>query len=295
MALTGNPAFALRNILQHVAGSGAQTVLEGWETTLHAKGATLQFAQRHGEVVGLFNRVYERLLALPPEADGRGQYMEYLPHWYQAIVFRHNWGNTGQPASNVCDAQVISQLTGLGYAFDLHSVTAPAPSNDAIARLKESLVEWEEILADAEIDQRLANELRAHVNRLKFLLDDEVLQTFGTEPVVDGGRNLLGAALPAISRVPVRIAKKMTVAMVAVAGILHGAHTALDDANALLQGAETLREHVIELTGPAGQLEQKKPPALGPGEQPQEGNAEQNTIDGEIVDDKPKPGEKPKG
>jgi hypothetical protein len=282
LALTANPAVALRNILKHVAESGSKTVLDGWEQTLHAQGGSLQFAQRHGEVVALFNRVYERLVALPPETDGRTQYMRLLPVWYQAVVFRDHWRNTGAPASSICDPQTLDQLTGLGYAFQAHSLATAAPSDDAIGRLRESLADWDEILDGEEIDDRLANELRAHVDRLKFLLDDEVLKTFGTEPVVEASKTLLGSALPAITRVPAAVAKKMAVAMVTAAALLHGANTVLDETNALLQRVETLREHVIELRDSPGELEQKKPGELGSGEHPA-GHAD-DAIDAEVVD-----------
>jgi hypothetical protein len=68
---TGNPAYALRNILQSVINTGAETVLKGWETVLLTNAGSLEFGERHGEVVGLYSRVYQRLLALPGDVDGR--------------------------------------------------------------------------------------------------------------------------------------------------------------------------------------------------------------------------------
>ncbi|MFL0274310.1 hypothetical protein [Mycobacterium sp. SMC-19] len=244
----------------------------------------MQFAQRHGEVVALFNRVYARLVALPPETDGRTQYMRLLPAWYQAIVFFDHWRSTGSPAASICDSQTLDQLTGLGYAFQAHSLAAAAPSDDAISRLRESLVVWDEILGSGEIDERLANELRAHVDRLKFLLAEDVLNTFGTEPVVEASKTLLGWALPAITRVPAQVAKKMTYAMVTAAALLHGANEVLDETNALLEKVDTLREYIVELQNPPRALEQKTPGELGRGEHPTADPMDDNTIDAEVID-----------
>jgi hypothetical protein len=265
VAPTGNPAYALRNILRAVMGSNGQTVAQGWATVLHAERGSLQFAQRHGEVVGLFNRVYELLLALPADVEGRGQYMEYLPTWYEAVVYQLEWGSINRPASGLGDTQAISQLTGLGMAFELHALATPRPSDEALARLKASLDEWDALLDELEIDERLVSELRASVNRLRFLLEDEVLLTFGTEPVVAASKDLAGSALSAFWRTTPQIAKKIAVVAGAALAILHGAHTAVDDANGFLEGVQTLSTRVIELTQPQKEVEAPKTKELPAG------------------------------
>jgi hypothetical protein len=242
--------------------SNGQTVIAGWEAVLHAKSGTLQFAQRHGEVVGLFNRVYELLLALPGDVEGRTQYMEYVPAWYAAVVYRQPWANAQNPASGLGDAQAISQLTGLGMAFELHSLSTPKPSDDALARLKASLDEWDSLLDDLSIGEKLANELRASVNRLRFLLEDEVLLTFGTEPVIDASKDLAGTAMGAFGRTKPQIAKRIAIAAGAAVAILHGAHAAVDDANGFLEGVTTLSTRVSELTQPQKQIEAPRTPEL---------------------------------
>jgi hypothetical protein len=288
VALTANPAIALRTILENVTHSGASTVLEGWEATLHTKGNTRQFAQRHGEVVALCNRVYDRLLALPPECDGRDQYMQYVPLWYQAIVFRHHWGNSGQPASSIADAQVVSQLTGLGAAFELYSMTTKAPPEEAIASLRDSLDQWDSILSDLDLSDKLANELRSHVDRLRLLLEEEIITTFGTEPVVNASRNLFGAAIDSMSRVPPKVAKRIAVGLVTVAAFLHTAHNAADDANGLLEGVVTFWSHVTELTSGPMEIGSRTTPQLGAGQTGKpDGTNDGDPIDAEIVEESP--------
>lgn len=246
-------------------GSGGQTVIAGWEAVLHAKGGTLQFAERHGEVVALFTRVYELMLSLPADVEGRTQCMECVPAWYSAVVYRQSWASTSYPASSLGDAQAISQLTALGLAFELHSLSTPRPSNDALSRLRASLDDWDSLLDDLTLNEKLANELRAGVRRLRFLLEDEVLKTFGTEPVVNASQQLAGAAVGAMGRTPPSVAKRIAVAAAASVAILHGAHGAVDDANGFLEGVTELSTRVVELWQPQKQIESPTTPALPPG------------------------------
>jgi hypothetical protein len=281
----GNPAYALRNILQAVMTSGKPTVAEGWATVLFADYRSLQFAQRHSEVVGLFNRVYERLRALPSDVEGRTQYMECVPRWYEAVVYRAGpWNNTASPASKLGDVDAIRELTGVGLAFEIHSLTTPAVSDDAITRLRESLDEWDSILDDADIDERLRNEIRASVERLRFLLDDQVLLTFGTEPVVQASKDLTGAGVAAMARSRPGVAKRIGITLGAVVAVLAGAHEAVDDVNGLLDGVIHMSTTVSELIDPTKQIEAPKPRAL-PKAAPDAGD--QDIIDAETVDEPP--------
>ncbi|MFI2842326.1 hypothetical protein [Mycolicibacterium sp. PDY-3] len=298
MTPTGNPAYALRNILQAVMGSGGQTVLAGWEAVLHAKSGTLLFAQRHSEVVALFNRVYDLMLALPADVEGRNQCMECVPAWYAAIVYRHSWANTSHPASSLGDAQAISQLTALGLAFELHSLSTPRPSDTALSRLRASLDDWDALLVDLAVNEKLANELRAGVRRLRFLLEDEVLKTFGTEPVMDASQQLAGAAVGAMGRTSPSVAKRIGVVAAATVAILHGAHGAVDDANGFLEGVEELSTRVVELWHPQQQIEGPKESevsALPPGTTTDVGIEDDDVIDVETVDEIPHAELRPRG
>ncbi len=275
---TNNPASALRNILQAVMGSNGNTVVEGWEAVLHAGRGTPQFAQLHSEVVGIYNRMYERLLALPGDTDGKGQFMEYLPAWYAAITFRHHWNNTGQPASSLADAQVVSQLTGLAYAFDLHSLTTRTPSGVAIKQLKDSVDDWRTLLDGADLDEKLRNELRAHVNRLDLLLSNNLI--LGTEPVIEASKNLFGAAITAMGRSSTAAAKRIGTVLAGVVVFLASTNGAVEDANEILEGVIKMRTQISVLMDPPPEIEPSKTPEIESGT-----DDDDNVIDVETVDD----------
>jgi hypothetical protein len=285
VASNGNPAYALRDILQAVMNSGANTVARGWASVLDANYGTEEFAQRHSEVVGLFNRVYERLRALPADVDGRAQYLACVPKWYDAVVYRAGpWNNSGNPALHLGDADAISQLTGLGAAFQIHSLTTPTVSDDAIRRLRESLDDWDSILEEANIDERLRNEIRASVERLRFLLDPQVLRRFGAEPVVQASKDLAGAGVAAMRRSKPGLATRIGVRLGVVLAVLGGAHEAVDDVNGLHDGVIEMAKTVSELIDPTKQIEPPKSHEL-PTATPDAGN--QDIIDAETVEDPP--------
>lgn len=286
MVPTGNPAYALRNVLQAVMGSGAQTVLQSWETVLQAKAGSSDFARRHSEAVGLFSRVCERLLALPPDVEGRDQYVEYIPDWYAAVVYRAQWNNTNHPPSGLGDPQTISQLTGLGAMFELHSLTISGVTDDAISRLRESLKDWDSILDDAAIDERLRNEIRASVDRLRFLLQDDVLATFGTEPVIKASRDLSGVGVSAMVRTKSSVAKRIGAAVGVILVALSQLHKAVDDVNGLFEGTIKMCEQVSELIHPTKEIEAPS----NPEELTERSTSEENQadiVDVETVDDDP--------
>lgn len=285
---TNNPASALRNILQLVMESGEPTVLAGWEYVLKASGDSLQFAQLHGEVVALYNRLYERLVALPGDLDGRTQYMQYLPAWYQAIAFRHHWSNTGQPASGIADPQVVSQLTGLASTFELHSLTTRTPSGLAIKKLKDSIAEWHQVLDDADFDEKLRNELRAHVNRLDLLLSNNLI--LGTEPVIEASKNLVGAAITAMGPSNPSLRKKIGKVLAGVVIFLAGANQAIGDVNGILEGVIDMRTEISELLDPPA-IDQHKTPELESGTS----ENDENVIDAETVEDDPPESPAPEG
>jgi hypothetical protein len=156
---------------------------------------------------------------------------------------------------------MVAALTGLADAFELHALTTPKPSDDGIERLKASLVEWRAIIDDPELDEKLANELRAHVNRIEFLLDNTL--TFGTEPVVEASKSLVGAGIKAMARLgntKKRLAGLIGAALGGVVIFLGSAHTAIDDANGIVEGMIEMRTHVSELLNPVKQIEGDKTP-----------------------------------
>ena len=258
---TNNPASALRNILTAVMDSGEQTVTKGWEFVLKAPHGSPKFAQLHSEVVGIYMRVYERLLALPGDTDGKGQFMQYLPAWYEAITYRSTWNNTQHPPSSIGDRQVISQLTGLAYAFDMHSLTTKTPSGLAIKQLKDSLGEWHSILDDAEFDEKLRNELRAHVNRLDILLSNNLI--FGTEPVIEASKNLMGAAFTAMGRSSGSFKKRVGAALLTLVAVVGGGEQVVSSVNGMLEGVIEMRSNIRELTDDSPAIEQRTTPELG--------------------------------
>jgi hypothetical protein len=285
LARVQNSATQLRNIILSLLDSGSPTLQDAWEKLLGARPGTHEFARRHAEVVALFNRVYEQLLALPDEA-ARKQYLEYVPVWYQAIVYqRAPWSN--QPSvgavqpGDIADRNIVSHLTGLAATFALETPTAPPLDGDAVERLRHSIAEWRVILEDADFDQKLATEIRADIDHIEFLLNEQ--ERFGAEPVMKAARDLVGTSLMAMGKQP-KWAKRIGTAVAGVLVVLGGAHQAVDDINGIIEGVEKMSQEISEIRGPQKQLEQKSTPELDAGSSEA---GDDNIVDAETVDPEP--------
>lgn len=226
-------------------------------------------------------------MALPADTDGKGQFMQYLPAWYEAITYRSTWNNTNHPPSSIADPQVVSQLTGLAYAFNLHSLTTRTPSGIAIKQLKDSLKEWHSILDDAEFDEKLRNELRAHVNRLDAVLSNNLI--LGTEPVIEASKNLMGAAFAAMGRSAGSFKVRVGAALVGLVAFLGGADEAIEHVNGIVEGVIEMRTNVRELMDPPAAIEQRETPQL------KSGTPDESVIDAETVEDDPPESSTPDG
>jgi hypothetical protein len=256
-----------------------------WENVLGVTPGTHEFARRHAEVVALFLRVYDRLIALPEE-DIRNQYLAYVPEWYGAIVYQRGfWSNQGNfKGANPRDAanrNIVNHLAGLAATFELEYLTTPSLDDNAIDSLKRSIAEWRKILGNPDFDQKLANAIRADIDHIEFLLSER--GRFGAEPVVKAAQNLVGTAVVAMGKER-KWAKKIGAAMAGVVIFLHGAHDAVDDANGILEGVVKMWTEVGDIIDPNKQVEYKSTPELNAGASDAH---DDNVVDAETVDPEP--------
>jgi hypothetical protein len=285
LARTDNPAALLQKTILSLMDSGTSSVHSAWQSVLGVAPGTAEFARLHAEVVALFNRVCERLVTLPEE-DIRNQYLAYVPTWYGAIVYQRGpWSNQGSirgpNPGDLADRNIVNHLTGLAATFELEYLTTPSLDDDAIDRLQGSIAEWRKILSDPDFDQKLANEIRADVDHIEFLLSHR--QRFGAEPVFKAAQDFVGTAVVAMAKQP-KWSKKIGAAMAGIFIFLHGAHGAVDDANGILEGVVKMWTEVSEIMDPQKQIEHKNTPELAAGT----GHAhDDNVVDAETVDPEP--------
>ena len=278
MTIANNPASALERILRKLTASGGQTMSDGWVKTLGATPGTHDFVQRHSEVVNLLAQVHSYLLALPDEQSERGIYLQYVPAWYDAIVFRELWSNAQRPPQNAVRPEILDHLHTLGTIMGMRS-PEPMLTDDRLKALTDSLAEWRNLLEETGLEAGLAQEIRRQVDHIEWLLAN--VETFGVEPVAAGARKLFGLGLPVVAKGG-KWKKLVAAAMTGTIMFLTFGETATDKTNNVLTNlSETVQ--IIEHFGepqkalPAGQGDGK---AIEQGEEtraiegPQQGDGE---------------------
>lgn len=287
MTTTDNPATALHDILAQLVGS-TSSINDIWQGMLGADPGSAEFAQRHGEVIGLWRQVYDLLFALPPGDREREQYLRYMPQYYDALVYREAWGNRGSATGNM---MVVDHLTGIASTLRYRGLATPRVGEDAITRLRESIEEWHSILDEADFDEKFATELRAQVDHLAWLLDHT--QLLGTRPIVEASKKLVGTGLAAMGTKPSwakRIGKVLAPALL----VLTLFHAGVDDAVGILEGVADMKDAVVEILspqkqieGPSDPIELEGPPRAGESapesREPTDSHGE--IVDAEVVDD----------
>lgn len=146
MTVIDNPATALQQILRQIVSSNG-AINDLWKGILGIAPGTPEFARRHAEVVGLWQQINNLLFALPPGDLEREQYLQYMPHYYDVIVYRESWAARGTGSGNM---MAIDHLTGIASTLRYRGLSNPAVSDDAITRLRESIAEWHSILDEAD-------------------------------------------------------------------------------------------------------------------------------------------------
>jgi hypothetical protein len=274
-----NPATALHGILRTVVTTPQGDVNSVWTNILGAPVGSVDFTQRHSEVVGLFRQVYELLLGLPEGDTEREQYLSYMPHYYKVIVYPGSWTDE---ASSIGAVNVVDHLTGIASTFRYRALTTPQVSEDAVTRLRASITEWNSLLGEADLDEKLANEIRGQVRHIEWLLDNTTL--LGMQPVVRATKTLAGSGISAIATSGYK--KWWPKILRATAGCLAFialANADVHDVNALLAGVSEIPQHILEV-GKAWTLDEPHALPAGDDAAPTD-NSPDVIVDGEIVED----------
>lgn len=257
MAIPNNPATALDTILRKVATSGAPNVSDGWTSALGVTPGTTDFALRHGEVVGLMNRVLTHLTSLDPEEVEHELYLQYVPAWYRAVVYPDSWGSSNRPAAGIIELHILDHLKGLGLHMRRRSVY-PVLGDDKLAELRRSLDEWRTLADKAGLPSDLAQQVRTLVDHIDWLLANS--ETFGTEPVMENARTLFGLSVPVIHFADRKWTKTIASAMAALVLVLGPVADATEEANRILTNVSETVSEIREFGSPEPQK------ALPPGD-----------------------------
>lgn len=284
-----NPATALYNVLQRVTQSGKQSFDQGWSYALGAQVGTVEFIQRHSEVVGLAQMVTSHLMALPEDDSTRARYVKYLPAWYNVVVYRNGgWNASGHaPASAISDT-VLDHLAGLGDRFDHRFGGEDYVLTDkAEHQLRATLDEWLQLLDEAQLPANIAREIRTKVDHILWLLDN--VNLVGTQPVVERTRELAGTGFSIMAQRP-SIARKVGSAMLGLVGFLGLVNETVDNVNGILAGTTEMIEHVHEIQDLLdGEAPKELPGPPGPHQLPTDVRAStgngQEAIDAEFVEE----------
>ncbi len=193
--IPNNPATALERIFWKVRSSGGASVRDVWVNVLGAQTDTIEFAQRHSEVVRLVMQLQSLILALPPEDSVRRRNEGDITAWYRAVVFTEDWTSNFQAYDRLIPDHTVRLLGSLGDNLTIRSASG-VPSGSDLDRLKSSLDEWRTLLAEADLPDTLAAEVRVQVDHIEWLLGNA--ETYGYEPVVEQSRNLFATAFTVV-------------------------------------------------------------------------------------------------
>ena len=242
---------SLRNLIL----SGGQNVSDGWTRTLGATPGSLEFVQRHTEVVDLLARVHSYLVALPDNETERELYLQYVPQWYDAVVYRDTWGSSQRPPSVVVRPEILDHLKGLGANLTRRS-RDPSLTEGKLAALTNSLEERRKLLEEADLESYLAQQIRTQVDHIEWLLSN--VETFGVEPVARGARGLFGLAIPVIAKGG-NWRNRVATALVGLVVFLGPIEDVTDKANNILTNlVETAQ--IIEHIGESDEPQKALPP-----------------------------------
>ena len=222
-------ARALYGMLYDLTHSDVPTLGQAWTGMLGAEWNTLEFAQRHAEVVNLWLDTLNEMEALTP-ARTRQRLFSYAFSWWSALIMTEaQWQNNVVNPRAAVDQPSLDQLES---ACDLISAqlsgTAMAPATADLANLRAECEEWMSLLADAEeiTDDSFRRTLQAQIGHLIWLIDNA--DAFGLSRVIQQGDQLTGALIRASHmpegkiRSPERF-KQRIIALVAVLAVVAGA------------------------------------------------------------------------
>ncbi|MCF6506839.1 hypothetical protein E9549_05380 [Blastococcus sp. MG754426] len=172
--------------------SSQVTVLNGWVDVLGAPEGSVEWAQRHAEVVGLYQGLLQQVSSLPEGDPNRDRALRYAPAWYRAVVWQNLWQSSQQRPSQVLSDAALDQLGSIAEILSYRLPGAAAnPSDEAVARLRQELEDWLDLLAEsADVPQSAREEIAGQIRHVLWLLDN--IDTFGVAPVVREARTVVG-------------------------------------------------------------------------------------------------------
>ncbi|QDQ91584.1 hypothetical protein FND50_12655 [Rhodococcus sp. WB9] len=282
-AVSVNPALALHTFIDRVMKSETPHVHEAFVNVLNCNLGTVEYVQRHSEIVALVAAVTERLHALPQDARARNRYLAYVPSWYDAVVPRNAWNQTNPGPSAIISADSLHLLDSLVDYFDFtFADSRSVMSAEAVEHLREGLQEWRELLEDADLPDSLVLQIRGQVDHIEWLLAN--VELVGNQAVERRARELVGSGVDVMAARP-RTAKRVGAALAGVVRFLTLIHTGVDEANGILEGVQQMTATVQEIAGgevPALEL----PAAPGPTDVPRIPRLDDpNIIDADVEDD----------
>jgi hypothetical protein len=269
-------AHALHSVLQAVKEANTSTLAQAWSKVLDAELRSLKFAERHGEVVGLWCETLSQIGSLPSERT-RARLRSYAVSWWSALIVPDSsWSNTNTSPANVITDSDLDHLANTGDIISSQLTgTAIAPDTADLAALRSQCEEWVSILADrteiAEDPIRLT--LLGQMNHLLWLIDNVGL--FGVSRVVERGDQAAGAlARTALSKPNVvsklndfkRRSGRLVMALAILTGLLTGVGATIEAANTDLLYAQQLEQDVARSVTMARPSEAEPSPADTPDE-----------------------------
>jgi hypothetical protein len=276
VAVPNNAAEALERLLWAFAQSGTNKFGDAWVSVLDAQLDSVEFVQQHSAVVELVSEIQTFLESLPADDELRERHLSDMPVYYKVVVYRGDW-NGAVNIGALIEPTYIRLLGALGTAIRYRGVV-PVVTDTDVAKLKESLSDWEDLLNETELPEGIHADIRAQLATIHDLLGQA--DKLGYGPVVKEVETLFGKAVRAAKYV--EDAKKVATCLGGLFEFL--THLNIGDygsaANALVG--------VFSMMGDAlhtAQQQNRPTKAIEGARQPALETGRNDTVDAEVVDD----------
>lgn len=139
-------ASALHEILYAIKYADVQTIAQAWVRILDSEWRSLQFIQRHAEVVSLIGSVVSEIEALPAE-NTRNRLLPYVNSWWEAAISPNTQWEGNSPPRETVSQPDLDQLASLSDIISARfGGTAIAPLGEDLAILRTQCTEWVSLL-----------------------------------------------------------------------------------------------------------------------------------------------------
>lgn len=278
MAVPNNPAEALARLLRSVTQSGQNNFGSAWASVLGASITSAEFVRRHSAVVDLVSEIQTFLESLAEDDELRVQHLGDMPAYYNAVVYHGDW-NQNMNIGALIDDPHIRLLASLGTVIKYRGVV-PVVADADVAKLRESLQEWEEMLSEAELPEGIEGEIRAQLAAIHDLLGQA--DNLGYGPALKEVETLFGEAVRIAKYV--EDAKKLAACVTGLFEFL--THLHVGDYGSAVNALEGAFEMMGQALHTAHQ--QNKPiKAIESAQQPALEAGPNNTVDAEVVEQEP--------